>query len=189
MSLNQKQLELMYEWMKAHSEFKEKVLWIGCNPSDPEMFKQQADDGFKLMAEFSKYTTEMLKKIEEAKEETFEDRFNDFLTNTEELKTEISEKTGIPKVALFGKVGKPLDLIVFNPNGSKRIVEGDPVDKVLNQAGLTNAEKLIFKFEKDFPHQKALFEGKVTFSFREWLVRHNLYDDYFKHGDYKDEPI
>jgi hypothetical protein len=165
MSLNKEQIELIREWWAAHFEFKEKIIWIGCNPSNPEMFKQQADDGFKLMFEFSKYTHEMMKKIDDAGEETPEDRFRAFLS---------------PKV-------KTNDLVIFKPNGSKKIIEGDPVDKILDQAGLTNAEKLEFKFEKDFPGRKALFKGLITDTFKQWLIHRNLWEDYFKYGDYKDE--
>lgn len=119
--------------------------------------------------------------------ETPEDRFKKFLTKTEKkAKTKISKRTGISKLILFGKKVKTNDLVIFNPNGSKKIIKGDSIDKVLNQAGLTNAEKLRFKFEKDFPNKKAMKGGSPSYMFREWLVRHHLFEDYFKHGDYKD---
>lgn len=32
----------------------EQMIWVGCNPDNPELFKKQASEGFKLMAENSK---------------------------------------------------------------------------------------------------------------------------------------
>lgn len=64
--MNEKQRELLKEWHEKRFEMQEKTLWIGCNPDDPELFKKQADEGFKLMIEFSNYTKEILNKINEA---------------------------------------------------------------------------------------------------------------------------
>lgn len=101
-------------------------------------------------------------------------------------KTEISKRTGISKLKLFGEEKKTSDLIIFNKNGSQKIIKGDPVDKILDQIDLTNAEKLEFKFEKDFPGKRAKKDDKISQLFREWLVQRGLYDIYFKYGELKD---
>ena len=43
--MNSKQLKIWYEIRDNH----ERMIWIGCNPEDPEMYKKQCDDGFGLM--------------------------------------------------------------------------------------------------------------------------------------------
>lgn len=89
-----------------------------------------------------------------------------------------------PQIIAMGKIGKPHDLLIFKQEGIK-IVEGDPVNKILDQAELTNAEKIRFLFEKDYPYRKAVIDGKLNELFKAWLIRKGLIDDYFRHGGRK----
>jgi len=41
------------EYNKKRNDIIERMFWVGCNPDNPEMFKKQAKEGFKLMEEMS----------------------------------------------------------------------------------------------------------------------------------------
>lgn len=64
--MNKKQLELMNEFMQKRAYIQEEMLWIGCNPDNPEMFKQQSRAGFEKMHELSRLAVEYKKKIDSA---------------------------------------------------------------------------------------------------------------------------
>ena len=109
--------------------------------------------------------------MEKLKKETPEDRFRKLLT---------------PKSKIIAKVmpGGPSELIIFNKNGSKRIVKCDE-GPLLDVFGLSNAQKIEFMFEQDYPKRKALINGKPTMLFKAWINRKKFYDDYFLYGDIK----
>lgn len=99
------------------------------------------------------------------KDKKAEHRFRDFL---------------IAKV----KPGGSSDLIIFKKNGTRKVVKCDE-NPLLDVFGLTNAQKIEFLFEKDYPHSKALIHGEPTTLFRTWLNRKDFSMTYFKHGDIK----
>ncbi|KKN76303.1 hypothetical protein LCGC14_0371550 [marine sediment metagenome] len=48
------------EYMKTRSEIIERMLWIGCNPDNPDLFKEQSEEGFKLMGELNNLTKQFI---------------------------------------------------------------------------------------------------------------------------------
>lgn len=103
------------------------------------------------------------------KKETPEDRFRKLLT---------------PKIIAKVTPGGSSDLIIFNENGSRKIVKCDE-NPLLDVFGLNNAQKIEFMFEKDYPKRKALINGKPTVLFEAWINRKKFHDDYFIYGDIK----
>lgn len=65
--MNKKQLQLWVEFWHKRAMMQEEMIWIGCNPDNPEMFKRQAEEGFRLMGKMSLLVKEYLEKIEKAK--------------------------------------------------------------------------------------------------------------------------
>jgi len=66
--MNKKQKELFTEFWQKRAMIQEEMLWVGCNPGNPEMFKKQSEEGFRLMVESGKLAKEYLEKIEKAKD-------------------------------------------------------------------------------------------------------------------------
>jgi len=67
--MNKKQKDLLREFMEKRAIIKEEMVWIGCNPSDPELYKKQSDEGFRLMVKLGKLMIEYDKKIREAEKD------------------------------------------------------------------------------------------------------------------------
>ena len=65
--MNKEQEALLHEYFQKRADIHEEMLWIGCNPSDPEIFKKQSEEGFKKMYELNELGREYQKKIEDAK--------------------------------------------------------------------------------------------------------------------------
>ena len=61
--------KLLREFMTKRANLQEEIIWIGCNPSDPEMFKKQAEEGFMAMRKMSELAVEYGKKLMEIKDE------------------------------------------------------------------------------------------------------------------------
>lgn len=91
--------------------------------------------------------------------------------------------------AILTKKKDPEDTtsIIVLKEGKRKIIHSELTE--LEGKGLTNREKLIFVFEKDYPGHNALRkDGNLTELFGRWLIHRQLYDDFFKFGDLKDEP-
>jgi len=50
------------KYLKEREKILERMIWVGCNPDNPELFKKQAEDGFKLMGELTKLDYEFIKE-------------------------------------------------------------------------------------------------------------------------------
>ena len=60
-----KKLEILTEFMQKRAIIQDEILWVGCNPSNPEMFKQQCEEGFNLMDKMSRLACEYKLKLKE----------------------------------------------------------------------------------------------------------------------------
>lgn len=65
--MNKEQLRLWKEFWMKRGHIQDEMIWVGCNPSNPEMFEKQAEEGFKLMHKLGILAKEYLEKIEKAK--------------------------------------------------------------------------------------------------------------------------
>ena len=63
--MNKKE-ELLRKFIQDRANMQERMLWIGCNPSNPEIFKKQTEEGFKVMMEMSNLARKYIKAIEES---------------------------------------------------------------------------------------------------------------------------
>ena len=64
--MNKEQEALLKEYFQKRAEIHEEMLWIGCNPSDPELCKRQAEEWFKKMCELNELGREYQRKIADA---------------------------------------------------------------------------------------------------------------------------
>ena len=56
-------IEIIEEFLIKRREILERMLWVGCNPDNPELYKKQYEEGFKLMIELNNLKNEYMCKI------------------------------------------------------------------------------------------------------------------------------
>jgi len=65
--MTDRRLEILNEWWQKRAELQEKIIWIGCNPSEPEIYKKQVEETLALLRDFNKYSCEVARRLENVK--------------------------------------------------------------------------------------------------------------------------
>ena len=65
--LNKKQKELFTEFWQKRAAIQDEMIWVGCNPGNPQLYKKQCEEGFRLINKMNKLVREYLEKIEKQK--------------------------------------------------------------------------------------------------------------------------
>ena len=60
--------EIIREFFQKRAAIQDEILWVGCNPSIPEMYKKQCEEGFKLMRKMNDLAIEYNKKLNEVED-------------------------------------------------------------------------------------------------------------------------
>jgi len=70
--MNKKEKELFIEFWQKRAAIQDEMIWVGCNPGNPQLYKKQREEGFALMGKMNRLAREYLEKIEKAKHERCE---------------------------------------------------------------------------------------------------------------------
>lgn len=50
------------KYLKKREKILERMIWVGCNPDNPELLKKQSEEGFKLIKDLNQLNKEFMEE-------------------------------------------------------------------------------------------------------------------------------